>query len=63
MTELEELKARIEHLEQIQTRIVKNVTFTQQAVQKLSKIIDCIAELCYPILDTDTKKDENEQTH
>ena len=63
MTELEELKARIEHLEKMPHRLVKNVTFTQQGIQKLTKVVDCIAELCYPILDTDTKKDENEQTH
>ena len=62
MIELEELKARIEHLEKMQTRIVKNVTFTQQAIEKLTKIIDRVYEFVYARGDTYTKEDENEQT-
>jgi uncharacterized coiled-coil protein SlyX len=63
MTKLEELEARIEHLEKMQTRIVKNVTFTQQAIEKLTKIIDRMYEFVYAGGDTYTKEDENEQTH
>ena len=63
MTKLEQLEARIQHLENTQVRIVNNVTFIQQAIEKLTKIIDRMYDTWYARGDTDTKEDENEQTH
>ena len=62
MTRIDELEARIQHLESTQIRIINNVTFIQQAIQKLTKIVDTIRELWYCGGDTDTKEDEDEQT-
>jgi hypothetical protein len=63
MTKLEELEARIQHLENTQVRVINNVTFIQQAIEKLTKIIDKFYEFVYAGGDTYTKEDENEQTH
>ena len=62
MTKLEELEARIQHLESTQVRVINNVTFIQQAIEKLTKVIDTIYNMWYARGDTDTKEDENEQT-
>jgi len=62
MTKLEELEARIQHLENTQVRVINNVTFIQQAIEKLTKVIDTIYNMWYARGDTDTKEDENEQT-
>ena len=62
MTKLEELEARIQHLESTQVRLINNVTFIQQAIEKLTKIIDKFYEFVYAGGDTYTKEDENEQT-
>jgi len=69
MTKLEELEARIQHLEarikhleSTQIRLINNVTFIQQAIQKLTTVVDKVHELWYCGGDTDTKEDENEQT-
>ena len=62
MTKLEELEARIQHLENTQVRVINNVTFIQQAIQKLTKIVDTIYDMWYARGDTYTKEDENEQT-
>lgn len=62
MTKLEELEARIQHLESTQVRVINNVTFIQQAIQKLTTIVDKFHELWYREGDTYTKEDENEQT-
>ena len=62
MTKLEELEARIQHLESTQVRVINNVTFIQQAIEKLTKIIDKFYEFVYGRGDTYTKEDENEQT-
>ena len=69
MTKLEELEARIQHLEarikhleSTQIRLINNVTFIQQAIQKLTTVVDKFHELWYCGGDTDTKEDENEQT-
>jgi len=63
MTKLEQLEARIQHLENTQVRIVNNVTFIQQAIEKLTKIVDKFYDLWYARRDTDTNEDKNEQTH
>ena len=62
MTKIEELEARIQHLENTQVRVINNVTFIQQAIQKLTKIIDTIYDMWYARRDTDTNEDKNEQT-
>ena len=63
MTKLEELEARIQHLENTQVRVINNVTFIQQAIEKLTKIVDTIYDMWYARGDTSTKEDENAQTH
>ena len=63
MTKLEQLEARVQHLENTQVRIVNNVTFIQQAIEKLTKIVDKFYEFVYAGRDTDTNEDKNEQTH
>ena len=47
MTKLEELEARIQHLENTQVRVINNVTFIQQAIQKLTTVVDKFHELWY----------------
>jgi hypothetical protein len=60
--EIFKLEARIQHLENTQVRVINNVTFIQQAIQKLTTVVDKFHELWYCGGDTDTKEDENEQT-
>ena len=60
--EIFKLEARIQHLENTQVRVINNVTFIQQAIQKLTKIVDTIYDMWYARGDTYTKEDENEQT-
>ncbi len=60
--EIFKLEARIKHLENTQVRVINNVTFIQQAIEKLTKIIDRMYEFLYARGDTYTKEDENEQT-
>lgn len=61
--EIFKLEARIQHLENTQVRVINNVTFIQQAIEKLTTVVDKFHELWYCKEDTDTKEDENEQTH
>tara|TARA_R100001509_G_scaffold43102_1_gene23328 strand:+ start:1894 stop:2136 length:243 start_codon:yes stop_codon:yes gene_type:complete len=61
--EIFKLEARIQHLENTQVRVINNVTFIQQAIEKLTTVVDKFHELWYCKEDTDTKEDEDEQTH